>query len=43
MYRRTLVQFGASILSDKSARKVNNENIPGFENIFITLYSDDRG
>jgi hypothetical protein len=43
IYRRTLVQFGANKLSDNSAGKVINENIHGFENIFITDYSDERG
>jgi len=37
------VQFGAIKLSDNSARKVNNENITGFENIFITDNNDERG
>jgi hypothetical protein len=43
MSRRTLAQFGANKLSDNSARKVNKENIPGLENIFITDNSDERG
>jgi hypothetical protein len=38
-----LVQFGANKLSDNLARKVNNENILGFENIFITDSSEERG
>jgi len=38
-----LVQFGASKLSDNIARKVNTENILGFENIFNTDSSEEKG
>jgi len=39
----TLVQFGTNDLADNLTRKVKNEKILGFENVFITDYSDERG